>query len=112
MGVGYSRERRRGGLRPQRGRARVCEFRVNELVALKSSGAGVYQIIEAEEGRVKLCNINDPQLAAWFDVEHVEPYSVSVADNVPPSRGVSSAKGPRVLSDTRPYKSSSGDKIF
>lgn len=79
MGSAYSREKRRGGQSVSRGRARICEFRVGEHVTLKISGAGVYQIVDAEKSRVKLCNINDPMVAAWFDTEHIEPYPMCAA---------------------------------
>jgi hypothetical protein len=101
MGVAHSREKRRGGQSAQRGRARVCEFRVGELVTLKSSGAGVYQIIEAEEGRARLCNINDPLLAAWFALDRVEPLPESAAGTV---SGTSPPKGPQASPGTRPRR--------
>lgn len=99
MGGAHSREKRRGGRSAQRGRARVCEFRVGELVTLKAPGTGVYEVVAAEEGRVKLCNINDPLLAAWFDVRYVEPYPAGgeayPAENI---SGTISARVPRTRS--------------
>jgi hypothetical protein len=98
MGTAYSRERRRGGHGVQRGRARTCEFRVGELVTLKNSGTGVYQIVEAEGNRVKLCNINDSALEAWFDHVRVETYTAaeSPAGAIPPKRPLADSR-PRGL---------------
>lgn len=102
MGSAYSREKRRGGQSVRRGRARIYEFRVGELVTLKTSGTGVYQIVEAERGRVKLCNINDSMLTAWFDIEHVEPCPVCAAPESAP--GVFPPKETKYLPQIQPNR--------